>query len=123
MPAELLVRHRFTVNAHSFFHRDEMRGGVETCRETVGPENALEHGGGRALAVGSHDEDGPKVVLWVGQFFENVFEAVELRSNPTGRSAEEAQRRSDRHLPRVALSSGRGTTMSSMPCSRRNSER
>src|SRR6516162_2965638 len=117
-----------------------MRGGVEADAATGRLEDGREHGGYRALAVGASDLDQGHGALGIAHGLQKRLDAVEAGTHPGqfpspqprdaghglpighgvgwGRPAKKAMIRRS-----VSRSSRRSTTMSSWPCSRRNSER
>jgi hypothetical protein len=79
---EALARNRRAVGADALLHRDQVRRGVQPDPNAVGPEDAVEHRGGRALAVGAEDQDRREGPLRTPQGVECALHAVEAGKDP-----------------------------------------
>src|SRR5262245_31836891 len=122
------------VDAYSLLHPDQVRRGVERGLVSGGANDRLDHRRGRAFAVRSRDNHRLESLMRVSEFFEElslVFEIELGGQNLVAKTVEVGQSFRIIHSPFMKSSAlvitsvmlWRFTTLSSIPCSIRNSAR
>ena len=67
-----------TIDRDAFSDLDQMGRGERADGEAAMLQHAGRHAGGRSLTDGAGDMDGPKAILWIPQFLEQLSHPVEL---------------------------------------------